>query len=65
MTGCRSDRHTFETRYVVNSGVHRRWSKVLEWAQWSEASRRVHWVARRLERLGFPVAASGDIGVHA
>lgn len=26
MTACRSDRHAFETPYVVNSGLYRRWS---------------------------------------
>lgn len=26
VTACRSDRHAFETPYVVNSGVHHRWT---------------------------------------
>lgn len=42
MTACRSDRHAFETLYVVKSGVHRRWQQQVQSARWS-ISHRAHW----------------------
>jgi hypothetical protein len=63
MTACRSDRHAFETPYVVNSGVHlctRRWSNPsAQWARWS-VSRQAHWTTASYGRARVP--CSGIVG---
>lgn len=42
MTACRSDRHAFETLYVVNSGLYRRWSNKFGGRGQGGVSRRAH-----------------------
>lgn len=63
VTACRSDRHAFETPYVVNSGSPEciTVGPTTLWTWWS-ISRRAHWITASYGGPGFPVVASLLVG---